>query len=108
MDEEAVKATRVPRRRSGSEESEATHERFFGDNLDAWWRVAWLWVTGFLGFGRERSWSTSMVLASSGEAWICADLILSHGLLGLLDFDTAQSHGGCEMSWSLDLAGKHV
>ena len=22
---------------------------------------------------------------------------LSHGLLGLLDFDTAQSHGGCEM-----------
>ena len=49
-----------------------------------------------------------MVLASSGEAWICADLILSHGLLGLLDFDIAQSHGGCEMPWSLNLVDKHV
>ena len=65
-------------------------------------------MTGFLGFGRERSWSTFVVLASSGEAWICADLILSHGSLGLLDFDTTQSHGGCEMLWSLDLADKHV
>ena len=65
-------------------------------------------VTGFLGFGRERSWSMFMVLASSGEAWICADLILSHGLFGLLDFDTIVSHGGCEMSWSLDPASKHV
>ena len=65
-------------------------------------------MTGFLGFGRERSWSTSVVLPSSGEAWICVDLILSHGLLGLLDFDTVQSHGGCEMLWSLDLADKHV
>ena len=65
-------------------------------------------MTGFLGFGRERLWSTSVVLPSSGEAWICADLILSHGLLGLLDFDTVQSHGGCEMLWSLDLADKHV
>ena len=49
-----------------------------------------------------------MVLALLGEAWICVDLILSHDLLGLLDFDTAQSHGGCEMSWSLDPTGKHV
>ena len=65
-------------------------------------------MIGFLGFGRERSWSTSVVLASSGEAWIYADLILSHGLLGLLDFDTAQSHGGYEMLWSLDPTDKHV
>ena len=70
--------------------------------------MAGLSVTGFFSFGQERSWSTSVVLASSGEAWICADLILSHGLLGLLDFDTAQSHGGCEMLWSLDPADKHV
>ena len=28
--------------------------------------------------------------------------------LSLLDFDTAQSHGGCEMPWSLDPAEKYV
>ena len=31
-----------------------------------------------------------------------------HGLLGLEDLDTAGSHGGCEMLWSLDPANKHV
>ena len=31
-----------------------------------------------------------------------------HGLLGLVDLDTAVSHDGCEMLWSLDLADKHV
>ena len=31
-----------------------------------------------------------------------------HGLLGLEDLDTAVSHGGCEMLWSLDPADKHV
>ena len=74
-----------------------------------WRHVARLWVTGFLGFGRERSWNTSVVLVSSGEAWICADLILmSLVCLSVLDFDTAQSHGGCEMPWSLDPAEKYV
>ena len=29
---------------------------------------------------------------------LCRSDKLSHGLLGLLDFDTTQSHGGCEMS----------
>ena len=29
----------------------------------------------FLGFGRGRSWSTSVGLVSSGEAWICTYLI---------------------------------
>ena len=33
---------------------------------------------------------------------------LSHGLLDLLDFDTAQNHGGYEMPWSLDPAEKYV
>ena len=31
-----------------------------------------------------------------------------HGLLGLEDLDTAVSHGGCEMLWSLDPTDKHV
>ena len=31
-----------------------------------------------------------------------------HGLLGLEDLDTAVSHGGCEMLWSLDPADKHM
>ena len=38
-------------------------------------RLARLWVTGFLGFGRERSWNMSVALVSSGNAWIYADLI---------------------------------
>ena len=31
-----------------------------------------------------------------------------HGLLRLEDLDTAVSHGGCEMLWSLDLTDKYV
>ena len=31
-----------------------------------------------------------------------------HGLLGLEDLDTVVSHDGCEMSWILDPAEKHV
>ena len=31
-----------------------------------------------------------------------------HELLGLEDLDTAVSHGGCEMLWSLDPTDKHV
>ena len=31
-----------------------------------------------------------------------------HRLLRLEDLDTAVSHGGCEMLWSLDPADKHV
>ena len=31
-----------------------------------------------------------------------------HGLLGLEELDTAMSHGGCEMLWSLDPVDKHV
>ena len=31
-----------------------------------------------------------------------------HGLLGLEDLDTAVSHGGCEMPWSLDATDKRV
>ena len=31
-----------------------------------------------------------------------------HGLLGLEDLDTAVSHGGCKMLWSLDPADKQA
>ena len=48
MDEKAVWAARVPRRRSGSEESEAARERLFEANCGAWWRVASFRLTGFL------------------------------------------------------------
>ena len=33
---------------------------------------------------------------------------LSHGLLEFVDFDIAQSHGGCKMPWNLDPTDKHV
>ena len=36
MDEEAVRAARVPRRRSGSEESEAVRGRFSEANCSVW------------------------------------------------------------------------
>ena len=86
----------------------AARVRVPGAVVCAWWRVRLPLEVGFLGFGHDMLWSASVLLVSLGKAWICADLILSHSLLGLLDFDIAQSHGGCEMSWSLDPTGKHV
>ena len=73
--EEAYRTVRVPIRRSGNQESAVARGRFFGDNCGEWWRMAGLQVTRFLGFGHGRSWSKSVVLVSSGEAWICANLI---------------------------------
>ena len=75
MDDKAVLAARGPRRRSGSEESEVARVRVPGAVVRAWWRVRLPLEVGFLGFGRDVQGSTSVVLASSGEAWICADLI---------------------------------
>ena len=66
--EEANRVAHVPRRRSGSQESMVARGRFFGDNYGTWRRVARLRVTGFLGFGHGRSWSTSVVLVSLGKA----------------------------------------
>ena len=74
VDDKAVWAARGPRRRSGSEESEATCVRVPGAVVRAWWRVRLPLVVEFLGFFRERLWSTSVVLVSSGEAGICTDL----------------------------------
>ncbi|KAL0007301.1 hypothetical protein SO802_008803 [Lithocarpus litseifolius] len=92
VDVEAESAARVPRRRPGNHESEAARGRFPGENCGAWRRVAMIWVTGILGYGRGRSWSTSVVLVSSGEAWICADLrLMSRVCLSLWILDTALS-----------------
>ena len=75
----------------------------------AWWRMQCSVETRLLGFSRGRLWGTSVWLVSSGESWICTNLrLMSRVCLSLLDFDTAQSHGGCEMSWSLDPAEKYV
>ena len=74
-DEDADRAARESSKRSRIQESMAARGRFSFGYCRAWRRVARLWVTGFLGFGRGRSWSTSVVLVSSGEAWSCADLI---------------------------------
>ena len=53
----------------------AARVKFSGAIVRAWWRV-WLPLeVEFLGFGRDMQGSTSVVLASSGEVWICADLI---------------------------------
>ena len=67
-DEETDWAARVPRIRSRSQDSMAARGRFSRGYEGAWRRVDRIQVTGFLGFGRGRSWSTSVVLVSSGEA----------------------------------------
>ena len=50
----------------------------------------------------------SVGLVSTDEGLICTYLksLVMVCLVG--DFDTAQSHGGYEMPWSLDPADKHV
>ena len=74
-----------------------------------WWRVQCSVETGLLGFSHGRPWGTSVWLVSSGESWICTDLrLMSRVCLSFLDFNTAQSHGGCEMPWSLNPAEKYV
>ena len=75
VDEKAVWAARVPRRLSGSEESEAARERLSEANCGAWRRVASFLLTGFLGFPRGRPRSTSVVSVSTGEGLMCIDLI---------------------------------
>ena len=99
-------------RPSGSRDNKAVlaaRGRFSRGYGCAWRHVTRLRVTGFLGFGRGRSWSTSVVLVSSGEACSCIDLrLMSRVCLSLWILDTALSHGGCEMSWSLNPADMHV
>ena len=66
---------RVPRRRSGSEESEAARERLSEANSGVWRRVASFRLFGFLGFPHKRPRSTSVGSFSTGEVLMCTDLI---------------------------------
>ena len=75
MDDKAVWAARGPRRRSGSEESEAARGRFSGANCGAWQHVVNFRLTGFLGFPHRGPRSTSVVSVSTGEGLMCTDLI---------------------------------
>ena len=75
VDDKAVWAARGPRRRSGSEESEAARERLSEAIRGSWRRVACFRLTGFLGFPRGRPRSTSVVSVSTGEGLMCTDLI---------------------------------
>ena len=75
VDDKAVWPARVPRRRSGTEESEAARGRFSGANYGAWWRVDSFRLTGFLGFPRRRLKSTSVGSVSTGKGLMCTDLI---------------------------------
>ena len=68
-------ATRVPRRRSESHESEVARGNFSELVSAHRGRVTILTETSFLGLDRERPWSMSVVLVSTGKAWICVDLI---------------------------------
>ena len=67
VDDKAVWAAHGPRRRSGSEESEAARERLSRANSGAWRRMASFWLSGFLGFPRGRPRSTSVGSVSTGE-----------------------------------------
>ena len=49
--------------------------RVLGAIVPTWWCVRLPLEARFLGFGRKRPWSMSVVLVSSGKAWICTDLI---------------------------------
>ena len=75
VDEKVVWVAHGPRRRSGSEESEAARGRFSEANCGAWRRVVSFRLTRFLGFPRGRPRSTSVVLVSTGEGLMCTDLI---------------------------------
>ena len=74
VDDKAGLAARVTVIRAGSRESSAARVRVPGAIGRALWRVRLPLEVGFLGFGRGRSWSTSVVLVSSGEARICTYL----------------------------------
>ena len=106
---EAVMAARVTIGGSNPMKSTAACGEVSRNWASVWWHVQCSMETGLLGFSRWRPWGTSVWLVSSGLAWICTDLrLMSRVCLNLLDFDKAQSHGGCEMPWSLDSAEKYV
>ena len=75
VDEEVVMAARVPRTRSGSQESEAACVSVPGAVVRAWRCVLLPLEVGFLGFGCDMPWSMYVLLASSCEGLMCLYLI---------------------------------
>ena len=71
VDEEATMVARVPRTRSGSQESEAVRVSVPGAIVGTWGRMPLQLEVGFLGFGRDMPWSTYVLLVSSGEGLMC-------------------------------------
>ena len=98
VDEEAVMAARVPRTRSGSQESEAARVSVPGAIVRVWGRVRLPLEVRFLGFGRDMPWSMYVLLVSSSEGLMCIYLIgRGTDCLGFENLDTAVSHGSYEM-----------
>ena len=74
-DDKVVLAARVTETRVGSRESLAVHVSVPVAIVRTWWRVRKQLEVGFLGFGHDMPWSTSVLLVSSGEGFTCIDLI---------------------------------
>ena len=74
-DDKADLATHVVEIRTESWESSAARVKVPGAIVRTWWRMRLPLVVGFLGFGRDMSWSTSVLLVSLGEGLMCTDLI---------------------------------
>ena len=74
-DDNAVLAVRVTEIRARSRESLVVRVSVPVSVVRAWWRVQLSLEVGFLGFGRDMPWSTSILLVSSGEGLMCTDLI---------------------------------
>ena len=74
-DDKAILAARVAEIRAGSRESSAARVIVPGAVVHAWWRVRLPLEVGFLGFGRDMSWSASVLLVSSGKGLMCTNLI---------------------------------
>ena len=79
VDDKAVWAARGPRRRSGSEESEAARERLSGANSGAWHAFGcpefWVFLAGGLGarlwdrFRQAKAWCAQIWLGEARIAW---------------------------------------
>ena len=74
-DDKAILAVRVAEIRVGSRESSAARVIVPEAVVHAWWRVRLPLEVGFLGFGRDMSWSASVLLVSSGKGSMCTNLI---------------------------------
>ena len=60
---------------AGSRESSAARVRVPGAVVRVWWLVRLPLEVGFLGFGCDMQWSTSVLLVSLDEGLMCTDLI---------------------------------